>query len=231
MKRLKLIMTCLFGLIFFALAGAFASSVDPVVFLDAPIKYIIDNLGSDGILFATFPYAAVPWTAGTQNMAGVTKNVYFIPLDGFSEFPALSESPTEAKDYHTLTGSITLNASCNVIKLYSTYKTGGLKVDPEGDIDGRYFKLTPEFFHPGNKAEIINFASNCINTPGILFFEEEAGKFLVVGSPEHPVYLSPAFDTGKVGEGRKGTMFTGEAYSALMVTKFEGTLPLTAPVS
>jgi len=231
MKRLKFISACLIGLIFISVVGAFGSTIDPSAFFDAPVQFIVDNIGTDSLLFAFFPYAAVPWAAGTPNMAGVTINVYFIPLDGFSAFPALPTTPSSAAEYHTLSGSITLNASCNVIKLYSTYKTGGLKSEPEGEIDGRYFKLTPEFFHPGNKAEIINFASSCINTPGILFFEEETGKYLVVGSPGHPVYLSPAFDSGKVGEGRKGTMFTGEAFSALMVTKYEGTLPLTPPAS
>jgi len=220
-------MTCLIGLILLATIGSFASTIDPGAFFDAPIHYLIDNVGFSDVLFATFPYGAVSWTAGTSNMAGVTTNVYFIPLDGFSAFPTLPAAPSEAEDYHTLEGSITLAASCNVIKLYSTYKTGGLKSEPEGDTDGRYFKLTPEFFHPGSNAEILNFASSCINTPGILFFEEETGKYLVVGSPGHPVYLSPAFDTGKVGEGRKGTMFTGEAYSELMVTKYEGDLPLS----
>jgi hypothetical protein len=231
MKKLKFISATLIALLLFSIVGAFGSTIDPVAFFDSPVQFIIDNMSTDGLLIATFPYAAVPWSAGTPNMAGVTINVYFIPLEGFSAFPALPTSPSTAAEYHTLSGNITLNANCNVIKLYSTYKTGGLKSESEGDIDGRYFKLTPEFFHPGTKAEIINFASSCINTPGILFFEEEAGKYLVVGSPGHPVYLSPAFDTGKVGEGRKGTMFAGEAFSALMVTKFEGTLPLTAPAS
>lgn len=222
-----MIASCLFGLIIFAMLGSIASTINPQEFLDAPLLYLIDHVGFSDVAYAfAFPYAHITWTAGSSNMGGTLNEAYFIPLDGFTVFPALPAEPATPAQYHTLTGSITLAANCHVVKLYTTYKTGTLKSEVEGDIDGKFFKLTPEFFHPGTNAEIINFASYCINTPGILFLPTSTGNYLVIGSPGHPVYLSPAFDLGKVGEGRKGTTFTGEAYSELIVTKYAGDLPL-----
>lgn len=227
MKRFKIIATALLSLMLFAVIGSFACSIDFQAFFDSPIIYLIDHVSAGDVAFATFPYGAALWPAGESNMGGTLNRAYFIPLDGFTAFPALPAVPDTDEEYHTLEGSITLAANCNVVELYTTYKTGSLKSEVEGDIDCKFFKLTPEFFHPGTRAAILNFATACINTPGILFLPTETGKYLVVGSPGHPVYLSPAFDLGKVGEGKKGTMFTGEAYSQLMLTKYEGDLPLT----
>jgi len=224
-------MTILLGLLAFSVIGSNISCFDFPALADSPLNYLIDNFNPSGLIYCTFPYGAVLWPAGESNMGGTLNRAYFIPLDGFSSFPALPVSPATAEEFHTLEGELVLETDCNVIELYTTYKTGTLKSDTEGEIDGKYFKLTPEFFHPGSKAEIINFSSYCINTPGILFLPESEGVYMVVGSPGHPVYLSPAFDMAKVGEGRKGTAFTGEAYSQLILTKFKGTLPLVAPLS
>jgi hypothetical protein len=211
--------------------AAFGSTVDVGAFTDAPMLYLIDNVGSADVLFAAFPfYGAVEWPDGEPNMPGPEKDVYFIPLGGFTSFPALTPSPAVAKDYHTLTGSITLAPNCNVIKIYTTYKTSDYKADPEGETDGKYFKIGGEFFIPGDRADVINFANACINTAGILFIPI-GGYYIVVGSLGHPVYLSPAFGTGKVGEGKKGTTFTAEAWSQRMITKYEGTLPLVPTAS
>lgn len=226
MKRTKFIFQTIFTLLLFTAVAAFASTIDIGAFAHSPLVYLIDNVGPTDFIFATFPfYGAVDWPEGEPNMPGTEKDVYFIPLSGFTNFPSLSESPSVVKDYHTLTGSITLAANCNVIKLYTTYKTGDYKAEIEGETDGKYFKTGGEFFHPGDKADIINFANSCPNTPGILFIPM-GGYYIVVGSPGHPVYLSPSFDTGKVGEGRKGTMFVAEAWSQRMITKYEGELPL-----
>ncbi len=179
------------------------------------------------LLASGFPYAAVLWEDGQGNMGGTLNRAYYIPLSAIDAFPALPAEPGSAAEYHTLAGDITLKEGTNVVELYTTYRTGTLSAETEGEIDGKFFKLSPEFFHPGNKAEVVNFATKCINTPGILFLPEAAGRYLVIGSPGHPVYLSTNYDQGKVGEGRKGTIFTGEAYSELMLTRYEGTLPLS----
>ncbi len=179
------------------------------------------------LLAAGFPYGAVLWEDGKGNMGGTLNRAYYVPLSAIEAFPALPSTPSDPEEFHTLTGDFTLKAETNVVELYATYKTGTLKVETEGEIDGKFFKLTPEFFHPGSEAEVINFASGCINTPGILFLPESTGKYLVVGSPGHPVYLSTNYDQAKVGEGRKGTIFSGEAYSELMLTRYEGVLPLS----
>lgn len=226
MKRTKFILQTIFTLLLFTVVAAFGSTIDIGTFAAAPVQYLIDHVGSGDVLFAVFPfYGALDWPDGKSNMPGVQKDVYFIPLSGFTSFPALPPSPSAAKEFHTLTGSIVLAANCNVIKLYTTYRTGDYKAEPEGETDGKYFKTGGEFFHPGAEADIINFASACPNTPGILFIPM-GGYYIVVGSPGHPVYLSPSFNTGKVGEGRKGTMFVAEAWSERIMTKYEGDLPL-----
>lgn len=206
---------------------AFALNVDTSAFFGSPMNYLIDHIGFSDVLYATFPYTAITWASGTKNMPGVTINVYFIPLDGIASFPTLPAVPSEDEDYHTLDGTIELEANCNVIKLYSTYKTGNLKSETEGETDGKYFKLSGEFFHPGRGDGIVRFATSCVNTPGVLFFEEDSGDYYVVGNIYHPVYLSANFDTGKVGEGKKGIVFTAEAYSDLIITKYAGELPLS----
>lgn len=226
MKSSKLILGSLTCLFLLCIIGSFASSIDWSYFIDSPVKYLIDNAGAADVLFATFPFAPVNWPSGEPNMPGTQKDVYFIPLSGITSFPDIPANPTLPSQFHTLSGVIGLAPSCNVVRLYTTYRTTGFKADIEGETDGRYFKLSGEFFHPGDKAEIINFANACANSPGVLFIPMD-DYYLVLGSPGHPVYLSPSFDTGKVGEGKKGTTFTAEAWSQRMVTKYVGDLPLT----
>lgn len=183
---------------------------------------------ASGIAMAAFPFGAVAWPEGSSNMGGTQTSVYFAPLSAITGWPDFVESPATASERITKVGPFTMANATNFVKLYTTYKTGSYKADPEGDIDGSYFKQSGELFHPGSRAEAVEFANAVINQPGVLIIVEENGEMIMMGDNGHPCYIRPAFDLGKVGEGRKGFTFTAEAFSTRAITRYSGDIPLVA---
>lgn len=158
-------------------------------------------------------FAPVLWPAGSSNMGGYKGRVAFIPESAVSKVPALPESPSEAADYVTAAGSFTfINSGDKPTPIYATRATVSYKADIQGETDCKSYKITGEFFHPGNGIEAAAFARQICNTPGYLLIENNDHQ-LLIGQDGLPCTVSASFDGGKAPADKRGYSFTFEADS------------------
>lgn len=168
-----------------------------------------------------FPYEKVIWEAGQDNMGGLSTRAYFIPANAIKTMPAFASVDDTVRK-----GAFELESGASAVEIYLTYKSGGVKSEPVGDIDGRCSKKSGEFFHPGNTAAMAKFARAVQNTPGVFIFKDTEGRFIVVGDNVNPATVTAAHDTGKGPEERRGWTITFEAYGTRPVEFFEGDIPV-----
>lgn len=165
----------------------------------------------EGLLLGGF--SPVLWPAGSSNMGGYKGRVAFIPESAVSKVPALPESPSEAADYVTAAGSFTfINSGDKPTPIYATRATVSYKADIQGETDCKSYKITGEFFHPGNGIEAAAFARQICNTPGYLLIENSDHQ-LLIGQDGLPCTVSASFDGGKAPADKRGYSFTFEADS------------------
>lgn len=158
-------------------------------------------------------FAPVLWPAGSSNMGGYKGRVAFIPESAVSKVPALPESPSEAADYVTAAGSFTfINSGDKPTPIYATRATVSYKADIQGETDCKSYKITGEFFHPGNGIQAAAFARQICNTPGYLLIENNDHQ-LLIGQDGLPCTVSASFDGGKAPADKRGYSFTFEADS------------------
>lgn len=158
-------------------------------------------------------FAPVLWPAGSSNMGGYKGRVAFIPESAVSKVPALPESPSEAADYVTAAGSFTfINSGDKPTPIYATRATVSYKADIQGETDCKSYKITGEFFHPGNGIQAAAFARQICNTPGYLLIENNEHQ-LLIGQDGLPCTVSASFDGGKAPADKRGYSFTFEADS------------------
>lgn len=158
-------------------------------------------------------FAPVLWPAGSSNMGGYKGRVAFIPESAVSKVPTLPESPSEAADYVTAAGSFTfINSGDKPTPIYATRATVSYKAEIQGETDCKSYKITGEFFHPGNGIQAAAFARQICNTPGYLLIENNDHQ-LLIGQDGLPCTVSASFDGGKAPADKRGYSFTFEADS------------------
>ena len=158
-------------------------------------------------------FAPVLWPAGSSNMGGYKGRVAFIPESAVKTVPALPAKPIETADYVTATGSFTfINSGDKPTPIYATRATVSYKADIQGETDCKSYKITGEFFHPGNGIEAAAFARQVCNTPGYLLIENNDHQ-LLIGQDGLPCTVSASFDGGKAPADKRGYSFTFEADS------------------
>ena len=158
-------------------------------------------------------FAPVLWPAGSSNMGGYKGRVAFIPESAVKTVPALPADPSQTADYVTATGSFTFIASAGKpTPIYATRATGRHKAEIQGATDCKSYKITGEFFHPGNGIEAAAFARQVCNTPGYLLIENNDHQ-LLIGQDGLPCTVSASFDGGKAPADKRGYSFTFEADS------------------
>lgn len=158
-------------------------------------------------------FAPVLWPAGSSNMGGYKDRVAFIPESAVSKVPTLPESPSEAADYVTAAGSFTfINSGDKPTPIYATRATVSYKAEIQGETDCKSYKITGEFFHPGNGIQAAAFARQICNTPGYLLIENNDHQ-LLIGQDGLPCTVSASFDGGKAPADKRGYSFTFEADS------------------
>ena len=158
-------------------------------------------------------FAPVLWPAGSSNMGGYKGRVAFIPESAVKAVPALPASPSETAEYVTATGSFTfIDSGGKPTPIYATRATVGYKAEIQGETDCKSYKITGEFFHPGNGIEAAAFARQVCNTPGYLLIENNDHQ-LLIGQDGLPCTVSASFDGGKAPADKRGYSFTFEADS------------------
>lgn len=165
----------------------------------------------DGAMFAIF--APVLWPAGSDNMGGYKGRVAFIPESAVSAIPTLPTAQKDTADYVTAAGAFTfVKSGDKPTAIYATRASVGYKAEQQGETDCKSYKITGEFFHPGNKIEAAAFARQVCNTPGYLIIESPEHQQLI-GQEGYPCTISASFDGGKAPADKRGWSFTFEADS------------------
>lgn len=156
------------------------------------------------------------WPCGEENMGGFTNRLVFIPFCSLKAAPILpkKEDILKDEDYATAKGAFEfIETGAKPTPLYATDKTVQYKADNQGDIDGRSFAVSGQWFYPGMLKNASLFSRKVNNTPGYLVLEQPGGDQILVGQPGLPVSIAPAFDGGQARADRKGTTFTFSADS------------------
>lgn len=169
-----------------------------------------------------FPFNRVMWTAGSDNMGGLSTRVYFAPQG------CIASAPPFETDGITMAGQWEFKdpAKQGFVEIYVTYKSGDLKSEPVGDVDGVCSKKTGSFFHPGNTTEMARFARAVQNTPGVFIAVDTEGNQVVIGDVVNPATVKATHNFGKSPEDRKGWTVSYEAYSTHPVVFYRGDIPL-----
>jgi hypothetical protein len=152
---------------------------------------------------------------GDDNTPGLRGYVLIAREDAFTTIakaPATGTTPGETAiiiDDHVFKNPTTDGWA----KVYLTLDSNQLKAAIVGERDGRGLKISFEGFHPGNKAEALEFFRIVKNLGLIMLVPDADGTYLQVGGEGLPVELAPDYDSGKLSSGRRGWTVKGEAYS------------------
>ena len=161
----------------------------------------------------TFALSNLDGPGGDDNTPGLRG---FILTARESDFTTISKAPktgTKAGDTAIITTAHVFKTGKGWTKQYITLDSNQLKAAITGERDGRGLKVSFEGFHPGNKAEALEFFRVVKNLGLIMLVPDADGTYLQVGSEGLPVELAPDYDSGKLSSGRRGWTVKGEAYA------------------
>jgi hypothetical protein len=153
----------------------------------------------------------LPGPQGKDNQPGVKGIMYIAPEDWFEVIKGFRKTNLPG-DSVTIDGSHTFKEGFGFIRAYGTLDTGGFKLDPVGERDGRGKKATFEFFNPGNTPEAAEFDRTIKNLSCITLLQTPDGVVQQVGSAGLGCEILGSYDAGKLSGGRRGYTFKGEAY-------------------
>lgn len=201
----------------------------------ALVSYALpDTTVGTGVLMSVATFSPMMWNQGQNNMGGFKDYVIWYPLSILESCPQLPANPSTAEDEVTVTGKFVLKTGEQPVFIYATEGTVGFNAEAVGEIDGKSFQQNIEFLYPGSNKKLHSYAARFKNMPGIAVIVDENGLQQMVGSDEHPCYLSPAYEGGKERADRRGMTFTGVCasnYSALFLDEQLDINPLTGTVT
>ena len=152
---------------------------------------------------------------GDDNTPGLLGYVYVAREDAFATIAKAPKTGTVPGETAIITADhIFKNPTTDGwAKVYLTLDSNQLKAAIVGERDGRGLKISFEGFHPGNKAEALEFFRVVKNLGLIMLVPDADGTYLQVGGEGLPVELAPDYDSGKLSSGRRGWTVKGEAYA------------------
>ncbi|MGI4833295.1 MAG: hypothetical protein ACRYFK_07520 [Janthinobacterium lividum] len=162
----------------------------------------------------TFALNSLFGPQGDDNTPGLLGYVLLAREDAFSKIAKAPKTGVKAGDTAVIVDNHTFKDPADgFAKVYITLDSNQLKAAITGERDGRGLKLNFEGFHPGNKAEALEFFRVVKNLGLIMLVPDADGTYLQVGAEGLPVELAPDYDSGKLSSGRRGWMIKGEAYA------------------
>ena len=185
--------------------------VSLLVITVALVSFFVFDVAAASMVSTSVFFGAVLWECGAENIAGFEGKILFYPDCITVDKPVLPKRSAAAtlKDLVTATGAFTLKDNHKPIYVYCTDDTVGYKVENQGETDGQSFKISGEFFHPGNSVEVAAYARQVNNMRGSLVLQDREGKQFVVFNAR----IKPSCDLGKAPADRRGYSFTFEASS------------------
>lgn len=169
---------------------------------------------------------------GSDNTAGIQQYIYAAPFAWIQTLPKPivddSTGSGEFADLVTITDNIVMKAGRAFKKIYVTLEAGELKSELQGEMDGKSFLNSVEFFMPGSKAEVEGFRQWAKNSSLIFLVPEVDGQVRMLGHAGYPAKLvtNPG-TTGKETSSRKGSTFTFQSARKGPAPIFKGKVDLT----
>jgi hypothetical protein len=161
----------------------------------------------------TFALSNLAGPGGEDNTPGLLGYILTAREDDFLLIAKAPKTGTTAGETAIIADTHTFKPTKGWTKQYITLDSNQLKADIVGERDGRGVKVSFEGFHPGNKAEVLEFARVVKNLGLIMLVPDADGTYLQVGAEGLPVELAPSYDSGKLSSGRRGFIIKGEAYA------------------
>ncbi len=145
-------------------------------------------------------------TDGADNTAGMQQEVLMIKLSDIATLPKPdvddSTSLTGTLDQLvTISGNIIMKANKVAKKIYVTLETGAITCALQGPMDGKSYKNSVTFHHPGSSAQLLGLAQYAKNGDLIILAPEADGQVRVIGHAGFPAKL----EAGSLNTGAKST--------------------------
>lgn len=154
---------------------------------------------------------------GADNTSGIAQKIYVAKLSDIETLPkpvvddSASDSGT-VDQLVTISSDIVMKAGKSFKELYVTLETGKVDDAVQGELDGKSFRSSISFFHPGTSAEQLGFAQYVKNGNFVVLVPELDGNVRVIGHEAYPAKIENiAITTGGATTERKGGTYT--AYS------------------
>jgi hypothetical protein len=161
----------------------------------------------------TFALSNLAGPGGDDNTPGLLGFILTAREDDFQTIAKAPKTGTTAGETAIITADHVFKPTKGWTKQYITLDSNQLKADIVGERDGRGVKISFEGFHPGNRAEVLEFARVVKNLGLIMLVPDADGTYIQVGAEGLPVELAPSYDSGKLSSGRRGFIIKGEAYA------------------
>lgn len=176
--------------------------------------------------------ADIGWENGKNNTPGIIQKVSYIPLSDILTLPSVvTADPTGSGSFSDLvkvTGDLVLKAGKQLLSIYLTDETGQVMDEMQGELDGKSFKNTLEFLHPGESDEIRGFTAWAKNSNLIFIVKTKEDKNYLFGSALSPAKMVTApGTTGKAPADRKGRTFTFKFDASYPTPTFTGKVQIT----
>jgi hypothetical protein len=161
----------------------------------------------------TFALSNLAGPGGDDNTPGLLGYILTAREDDFLTIARAPKTGTAPGETAIIADDHAFKPGKGWTKQYITLDSNQLKADIVGERDGRGVKISFEGFHPGNRAEVLEFARVVKNLGLIMLVPDADGTYIQVGAEGLPVELAPSYDSGKLSSGRRGFIIKGEAYA------------------
>jgi hypothetical protein len=150
---------------------------------------------------------------GTEdNIGGLTNRIWYAPKSAFAiiqDVKSLSDAAvTDEAEYAEIATAHTFQTGKGFRQLYSTMDKGSVEAAPQGELDGRSFKLHGKGFYPGVDPKILGFFRKAKNDQFIVLCELADGTVWQIGSPRFSAYILPS----KIGSATNSSGIRGTEY-------------------
>lgn len=152
---------------------------------------------------------------GGDNMPGLNQKIYYAQISDIdvSVFPeTIVTDPLSASgsfsDLGTIEDNIVMKEGKSFHEIYCSQDRGSLNHEWQGGSDSKNCLATLEFFHPGQKAELIGFSRWAANNNLIFIVKDKNGKQRLFGTPGSPAKLAGGSSpNGPEASGENGNIF------------------------
>lgn len=171
------------------------------------------------------------WPNGTDNIGGTQVNHYYSPLSHFQLLPVPPEPATTLSEMVTISDNVVFYTGRKFLQIYSTIDTGRVLDKLVGELDGKSFEHTFEWFFPGTLDNALALISKFANSNMIFIATEADGKKRMIGSRKFPAKLALSdVDTGAKTSDRKGIKMKVESRGITPAPIYTGIIPLTPAI-